>query len=62
MCLSPPGVELEDFSISVHFKISKVQIFGAYRFHSWGRLTYALLDFFVRNSFLNNFYLNNFLM
>ncbi len=28
----------------------------------WGRQTYALADFFVRNSIWNNFYLNLFLM
>ncbi len=37
ICLSTPEVELGFFSISVHFKISKVQIFGAPRLHSWGK-------------------------
>ncbi len=44
------------FAISIYNNISNLPIFRAPQLHSIERKTYALVDFFGRNSILNNFY------
>ncbi len=48
------------FPLFVHDNISRMAIFEAPYLHSWGRRTYAPIDFFVCNLMPKNFYLTQF--